>query len=231
MTLACLSGQNAGAQAIAVDQDGCVKGQFHCGKGPKQAVVFQFGLPTVPAETRSREHSVLRTLWVKNGVRYLQTVLVADGVSSATGQSRPVLLVNIEGDNTNPEYTEAFAELVVETGGKRQLLELNGGFVWCVAGESRSLVGALEIPESGIKVARGEALKFYGSIPPSLKGAMTFKIPLEPLVGTEAADWLLDLEFEGALRRALRAGDVSKAHTNSVPLVFADEERTESGKL
>jgi hypothetical protein len=187
-------------------------------------VVFRFGLPQVPEEKRWEEKGVLRTQWLTNGVRYTQTVLLTEAsLPSAVASSNPlpILLVNIEGDNTSGEYTEAAAELAVEIDGKPQSLLLQAGLVWRVAGETRSLLGALEIADSGIKEPRGDRLKFSGNMPPSLKGSMTLKIPRRPLAEQESPDWLTDLEFDAALRRVLR--EPTNGSTNRLPVIFARE--------
>ncbi len=225
MALACLSRQDLGGQTVVVEHDGSVQVQFRRGESSEQKLVFHFGLPKVALERRWEENGVLRASWVSNGVRYLQTVLITErpsGSSSAGSEPGTVLLVNIEGENTNTVYAEASAELAVEIDGKRQALELQHGVVWRREAESRALVGALEIPESGIKAASGDALKFYGNIPPSLKGSLTLKIPLERLLETKTPDWLVDLEFEAALRRTLRPRDGPITKQTRVRLVVAE---------
>jgi len=78
--------------------------------------------------------------------------------------------------------------LTLEVQGKRQELQLDRGLVWRRQGTARWLVGALEIPESGVKLTQGDVLRFSGNMPPSLKGAMTLKVPLVPIQGVTEAE-------------------------------------------
>ncbi|HYG36428.1 MAG TPA: hypothetical protein VEC99_16660 [Clostridia bacterium] len=124
----------AGAERITVGEDGSVSGRFPCGTSKNQLWVFRFGLPSIPAEKTWREGEVLRKQWSTNGIRYTQTVLLSpiarlEAETSDVTCSNAVLLVNIEGENTNPEYTEATADLALAINGKPQKLELRGGLV------------------------------------------------------------------------------------------------------
>ncbi len=176
-------------------------------EGAEEEVVFKFGLPSVPAAKMSRENRIIRGLWVTNGIRYTQTVMVRElGLHQETpDQNTAVLLVNIHGQNTNTEYAEATAELVLELAGRRQQLELNDGLVWWVSSGKRRLLGALEIPDSGVKTASGDTLKFAGNIPPALQGSMTLKLPMEPF-DSAAAEILRDIDFDAELRRLIKGG-------------------------
>jgi hypothetical protein len=46
-------------------------------------------------------------------------------------------------------------------------------------------------------------------MPPGTSGAMTIKIPLDPVAGQMQLDQLHDLEFDEAYRRAKRRGETS----------------------
>lgn len=213
---------------IVVGQDGSVAGCFRCGSLEQQNSVLRLGLPPMSATKLWREGEALHGLWVTNGIRYTQTTLLGGATwggnhNDGKGSSVPVLLVNIEGENTNSEYAEAMAALVFELAGKPQELELQAGLVWRRKGGTKFLVGALEVPESGVKVARGERLCFAGNIPPSLKGSMTLKIPLEPLPNQAAVDALQDMDFEKELRRTAKTGSATDPSTARVRVAFACE--------
>ncbi|HWI58490.1 MAG TPA: hypothetical protein VNZ22_14795, partial [Bacillota bacterium] len=199
------------------------------GQTKEQSLVFRFGLPRTPPAKLWREGEVLRGLWVTNGVRYTETVLLTP--VNGNGRSNLVLLVNIQGENTNSEYAEAAAELVLETGRQQQELELKEGLLWRVEGGVRSLIGALEIPQSGVKVAQGKTLQFAGNMPPSEKGSMTLKIPLEPLESNQAAEWLSDLEFAAELRQAIKPRKETLPFPSQKRLVFAREDNSAEVKL
>jgi hypothetical protein len=197
------------AEQIVIGDDGSVSGRFGLAASEAKAIALNFGLPPVSPVQRRHEQDVFRTEWISNGIRYTQTVLItalgAGNANAATTAAKlPVLLVNIEGENTNTSYTEASAELALSVDGNRRELELKDGLIWSVQGEARAALGALEIPESGIKLSRGDVLKFSGNMPPSLKGAMTIKIPLEHADEQQPGDRLRDLDFQEELRQALK---------------------------
>ncbi len=79
-----------------------------------------------------------------------------------------------------------------------------------VRGGAMVWLAALDIPESGIRVAHGQALRFSGNIPPSLKGSMTVKVPVGRLSPGTQAIALADLDFEEAFRK-LRKSE-AKSH-------------------
>ena len=89
--------------------------------------------------------------------------------------------------------------------------------VWRLVGGRRDLVGTLEIPDPGIKVSRGDKLKFSGNIPPSIKGSLGLAIPFSPLEESELES-LKDLELEKELRQAIRSGE--KKDNSGIELVF-----------
>lgn len=191
-------------------------------------IVFKFGLPGTPPIRMWPENSVLRGLWVTNGLKYTQTVLIAplNLNDSAPVTSNAVLLVNIHGENTNKDYTEATAELSVNIAGNRQELELSDGLLWRLEDAKRQLLGALEIPDSGVKTSKGKVLRFSGNIPPALQGSMTLKFPLQAITGADAADRLKDIDFDAELRNALKPG-TNMAASIAVELMLAEEWKTE----
>ncbi len=185
------------------------------------------GLPRVAPEKKWRENDALHTVWVTNGIRYHQTVLVTsllDGGKSGT--SKTVLLVNVAGENANAEYTEATAELSVEIGGRRQRLELAGGFVWCFCGTNRFVLGALEIPPTGVKQSSGEVLLFSGNMPPSKKGSLTMKIPLHQIERQSDLEALTDPVFAEEVQRAKKARTKDDRALTRVRVQFAEAPRS-----
>lgn len=181
-------------------------GSVRCVRTQGTALVFQFGFPTNTPAKVWREGAALRRQWTVNGVRYTQTVLEMPPREKGSEQSRPpgeVILINIQGENTNTEYTEARADLTLETGGKRRELELGDGLLWEVEGSARKVVAALEIPEPGVRTKRGEQLHFQGNMPPSEKGSMTLKVPLMELQGDQA-ECLNAIDFVESLAKALK---------------------------
>jgi len=78
--------------------------------------------------------------------------------------------------------------------------------VWSVEGGKRHWLGALEIPDSGVKTANGQVLRFHGNIPPALQGSMTLKVPLRQFNSAEAHESLRDIEFDAELKKALKGG-------------------------
>ena len=200
ITIACFSQIARAGDRITVRDDGSITGFLRCGISEEQTIVLNLGLPQIPAAKLWREGEALRGLWVTNGILYTQTTLLI----GAPAGSNAVLLVNVEGENTNSQYSEARAELVFELNGQRQELELKDGFVWRRKGDGRSLLGALEISESGVKVPQGQRLQFSGNMPPSQKGSMTLKIPLLGIDGEAAAERLKDIEFEAELSQRLK---------------------------
>ena len=134
-----------------------------------------------------RENGVLRGIWLTNGIQYTETILLCSlprdttGTNAALLPPKPVMLVNLAGQNANSEYTVATALIEVYFAGVLQELELKNDVIWRLEGNIRTVLGVLDIPESGVKVREGRTLRFEGNIPPTLNGSMTLKIPLEPL--------------------------------------------------
>ena len=203
---ACLPGE----ETTLVGRDGSVTGYFPCGRSEKQKAVFRFGLPLIPPERQWRENGLLLGTWVTNGIRYTQSIFLGTCNLSGLGTdprnaSNEVLFINIKGENTNTEYTEASAGLALELNGERQRLELKNGLVSRTVGRVSRTVCALEIPETGVKQAEGEVLEFLGNMPPAERGSMTVKISLEPLADEAAAQRFSELDFQDELRGAMAA--------------------------
>jgi len=211
---------SAGGEDIVVRSDGSITGRF----GGSNEVSIRCGLPRVAAEKRWQEKQVLHTVWVTNGIRYQQTVLLTSlSRDPKSGARMLALLVNIAGENTNSTYAEATAELSIAIGGRSQKLELSGGFIWHITGEGRCLLGALEIPQSGVKLSSGERLLFSGNMPPSEKGSMTLKIPLERMGGQRESEELTDLVFAEELRRVLKSRADGRSEHGEARLLFAQD--------
>jgi hypothetical protein len=227
LIIACSSPASRG-DPIMLGADGSVSGRFHWEKGEPQSIVLRIGLPDIPAARRWRENNVLRSLWATNGICYTLTVLTAggsqtEGRSGGIGKSLPALLINLAGENTNSEYAEAFAGVELEIAGKRQEVELNDGLLWRLERKARAVIGALQIPESGIKVSRGPALRFSGNMPPSLKGCMTLVLPLEPLRGEDSAERLKEIDFDQQLRFSTKPGNAPTHAPEGWRLLFTEE--------
>jgi hypothetical protein len=211
---------SARGEDIIVQCDGTIAGRF----GGLDKVAIRFGLPQAPPEKRWQEKQVLHTLWVTNGIQYRQTVLLTQLSREAKPVGRKLaLLVNIAGENTNSTYAEATAELSIEISGRPQKLELSGGIVWRITGEGRRLFGALDIPESGIKQSCGERLLFCGNMPPSEKGSMTLKIPLERIGGQRECEELTDLVFAEELQRVRKSQANGRSDQGEARLLFAPD--------
>jgi hypothetical protein len=195
---------------------------------------FEFGLPTTPPKRRELEDGQLpigRTQWEKNGIRYTQIVLLTrlepgELMSGGELTDDAVLLVQLLGENTASEYTEATAEFSVRIGGEARELELREDRV-CEIGATGALpLAVVDIPPTGIGVTRGPALRFRGSMPPGTSGSMTLKIPLNRLNGDAALSRLRELEFDEEFRRVKRFwADRGKAgDSHRFPVAFAGPE-------
>jgi hypothetical protein len=133
------------------------------------------------------------------------------------------LLIQLEGENTDSIYVEASAALSVEVSGRSQELEIRNGFVWRLTNSNGHPICALEVPESGVKQSRGEVLRFSGSMPPSVKGAMTLKVPLQRLESAEAREQVQDLDFDRALQRERKASNLVAEATGGLRLILERE--------
>ncbi len=190
--------------AFTIGDDGSVR----CVRTQGATLVFRFGFATNTAAKVWHDGAALRRQWTISGIRYTQTVLRRDlPPRERLGEQLPrpgeVILINIQGENTNTEYTEARADLAVETGAKRSELELADGLVWEVQGATRRMLAALESPEPGVKTKRGEQLRFQGNMPPSEKGSMTLKVPLTELRDQDLES-LSEIDFVESLAKALK---------------------------
>jgi len=198
--LSCLG---APGEPFTLHADGAISGQFAFSNAAERSMTFRFGFPVGDALSMWREGGVLRGLWVSNAVEYKQTVLLADlnPINAPTNDSAHlVLLVNIEGNNTNSEYAEAAIGFTVEAHGKHQYLKLDRDELTISCEGQTRFLALLEIPESGVKVGTGERLQFYGNMPPMIKGSMTLKVPLWAPLEKQQVEALRDLEFDAVVR-------------------------------
>jgi hypothetical protein len=209
-------------EALVLAKDGSISGPLVCAGITNRQCVLRFGLPTTPAESTEQTRQVLRRVWLRNGVRYTETVFVWRSNESAKG-GEAALLVNIEGDNISADYAEAWAEFTLDVGRRRQELELKDGLIWRRTPDGRFVVGMLEVPDAGVVRRSGEVLQFRGSIPPSLKGRMTLKVPLTTSANSAAAcAWLEDIDVD----REVRKLTTSPPHANELNAVILAEEIT-----
>lgn len=203
LTPGFLAAASEGLQTILVHPNGAVEFGMPGVGGKVQQVRIEFGLPSIAASGRTREGAVRRSQWETNGIRYTQTVLWKGTPTNAPVEASPVLLIEIEGLNTATEYREATASLSLHINGRPLELELRAGAVYDATRPDSAPLAALEVPESGIKAARGRTLQFYGFMPPSINGSMTLKWPLGTLA-KGSLEWLHDLELQQVLREAAR---------------------------
>lgn len=198
--LSCLG---APGEPFTLHADGAISGQFAFTNAAERSMTFRFGFPAGDALSMWREGGVLRGLWMSNAVEYRQTVLVTDlkpANAPTNDLTHLVLLVNIEGFNTNSEYAEAAIGFSVEFQGRNQRLKLNGDELTLSRDGHKHFLALLEIPESGVKVDAGERLQFYGNMPPMIKGSMTLKVPLWVPLEKQQVEALRDLEFDAVVR-------------------------------
>lgn len=219
LTPCFLAAASEGPQTILVHPNGVVEFGMPGVGGKVQQVRVEFGLPSTPAFGRAREGAVRRSQWETNGIRYTQTVLWKDTPTNAPVEASPVLLIEIEGLNTATEYREATASLSLQINGRSLELELRAGAVYDATRPDSAPLAVLEIPESGIKAARGKTLHFCGFMPPSINGSMTLKWPLGTLA-KGSLEWLHDLELQQALREAARR---PQAEPKAPKLHFTEE--------
>src|SRR5512133_1931728 len=203
---ACILLACAGQEPFSIGDDGSVTVFLQPADGPAQRAVLAFGFPTNTIAKVWREGAVVHRQWVVRGIRYTEAAILQQPDHVTAGaRSTAVLLVNIQGENTNADYSEARAELMLTLDGRRQELDLLAGNLWRVGKGRRRLAGGVEIPDPGIKVNTGLVLRFEGNMPPSEKGSMTVKIPLEQVDGEAVAERLRDIDFKEALAKALKA--------------------------
>jgi len=197
---------------------------------------FSFGLPRTPPKRRQLEENRLpigRTEWETNGIRYTQIVLLTrlepgELMSGGELPEDAVLLVQVLGENTASEYTEATAEFSVQSGGGGPELELRESSVIAVGTGEVSPLAMIEVPATGIAGTRGPALQFRGAMPPGTSGSMTLKIPVNPLSGDAALNRLRELEFDEEFRRVKRfwTDQLKAAPLAGLPIAFAPEDAT-----
>ena len=225
--------------AVQIHPDGSVSIVTHAsasvpGRTPEPVSCrYTFGLPqTAPTLRRLEDEKlpIARTQWETNGIRYTQVVLVTrlgsgEFVASETLTEDAVLMVQVVGENTASEYAEATASFSVEAGGRSREIELRDDRVCEVGREAALLLAVVDVPPTGIGSTRGPALRFRGHMPPGTSGAMTVKIPVNPLQGDEALRRLRELDFDEEFRRVKRywADRVKAGKTNDFPLGFASE--------
>lgn len=183
--------------------------------GKRRAIRCHFGLPQSPPESRMLEDGkngtlpICRTSWVKDGIRYIETVLVTrlhEGDLMPGGQppADAVLVVQVAGECLASEYTEATAAFAVEITGVSLNLQLCDGIVYAAQAKTPAFLAAIDIPASGIENTNGCQLRFRASMPPGTSGAMTVKIPTATPKTAVELDLLRDLTFDDELRRVKR---------------------------
>lgn len=201
--------------------------------GAKPRITWQhdFGLPTTPPEQQGYEKDsipICNSRWYKDGIRYTQIVLVTrlgegDPWSDGEALAGLVLLVQLVGENTASEYTEARAGLSLRRDQRELNLELREGQVHEAGKTPSPLLALVDIPAGGVAVAEGPRLQFQGNMPPGTSGAMTIKIPLADLNGEAALNRLRFLDFTEEMARVRKYWQ-TKLKTSppvSLPLAFA----------
>ena len=239
------SGTNTPAPGVGVRADGSVRvsvtAEAEPGKG--RAVIhreFSFGLPASSPTRRGFEGDklpIVRTQWVQNGIRYTQTVLLTllrpdEWLLDGALLEDFVLLVQIMGENTASEYTEATAEFAAWADRRMLELELRDGRVHASGVGGTRALAVIEVPATGVAGTRGGSLQFRGAMPPGTSGAMTIKIPLAPLKDEAAASRLSELEFDGEFRRVKRfwTERLKAGAPVSLPLALAGSEEELPGR-
>jgi hypothetical protein len=193
----------------------------------------EFGLPSGPPEQQSYEKDsipICNSRWCKDGIRYTQIVLVTrlgDGDPWSDGETLAglVLLVQLVGENTASEYTEARAGLSLKRDQQELNLELREGQVHEAGKSSSPLLALVDIPAGGVGVADGTRLQFQGNMPPGTSGAMTIKIPLADLNGEAELNRLRFLDFTEEMLRVRKYWQ-TKLKTSppaSLPVAFASQ--------
>lgn len=213
------------AETIVVGRDGSITIPAVTIGETAGPIQLRFGLPVTPSRQERTSGRVLHSVWVTNGIRYRQTILLHKGKlrPDQNSPTQPILLINLEGENISGDYAEASARLVLESGKRPQALSLRDGSIWSRMENTERWLGVLEVPSSGIKLAQGSALEFAGAIPPSLNGSMTLKIPLPGFSGSVAVEELSELEFDRALRRAQSLGTDEGSGSEPFAMTFAAE--------
>lgn len=210
---------------FAVCADGSVRLEWWGGTGvfereSTSTCTWHFALPAgPPMEDRwEAPGSPFRLMvWEQAGVRYTQTFLVTslepDEPPFGPPSDSPLVgLVHLKGENTNSEYTDAFAGLGCLADGLSCELKLDLGIVYRREGGSWVGVGGIDVPTEGIQRTNGPALAFHGHMPPGLSGGMTFKLLLSPIATEVDLEKLRNLDFDQEYRRVRRRWQESSRH-------------------
>jgi len=215
-----------------VKPDGGVAARLSGGPSPQQITRYDFGMPTNPPTRRWLENDtipVCRSTWEFHGIRYHQIALVTrldkgDLMPGGTLPPDAVLLVQLTGENTAAEYTEASAAFSARTADRPWALGLRGNTVCRSTGAETSVIVVFDLPTGGIVATNGPGFRFSGSMPPGTSGAMTLKIPVNALIGPERLELLQEMEFDEELKRVNRywASQATGPSRPPVPLRLDD---------
>ena len=217
IALCWLAAALGNAQRATAQQSGILvhtNGEVHCVFSTEAARdqasrLFAFGMPRdVPARHWLEDDTlpICHTEWMHAGIRYTQSVLLTSlkpegPVPEQSTAADALLLVQLKGENTASDYTDATAAFATSTGTRCQELEFRDGLVYATAGTNSVLMAVVDIASSGVVVTNGTELRFKGNMPPGTSGAMVLKIPLGRVDDQPVIDRLLDLEFDQELRR------------------------------
>lgn len=225
---------------ITVNLDGSIlrlTAEGHSASSGSRTLRFQFGLPAKPPTKRWLEEDglpICHSQWEQDGIRYTQSVLLtrlADGDLQPGGKTAPdnVLLVQLVGENTASEYTEAKAALSFHRGDQTVPLALNDNLIQEIGPSEKICLGAIEIPSGGVAETEGSQLRFRGHMPPGTSGAMTFKLTLGTLNGEKALERLHFMDFTEESRR-VRQYWKNHAQKSIPPVAFSPMDQETSGK-
>jgi len=188
----------------------------HSGADPS---VLRIGLnlPTTNATPYQSDEPRVPTTGVQfdhNGIRYTRLnfltppelrIAPPDTNHSGTNQVG-VLMIQLVGENTSSEYTDAAVSLSLEIDNQPLELELSAELLRGRWKDDWIVLGAINVPAEGIERSTdSHLLKFRGHMPPGTSGSMTIKIPMLCMDDRPNLDWLIDLEFDEELRRLKRA--------------------------
>lgn len=173
-------------------------------------------LPTAdakPTNTVAPSLPVAGFYYDHQGIRYTRLTFLSlvegrDASRDGEGHANPdasVLLIQLTGQNTASEYTDASASLRLAIDNEPLDLELNSGLLRGHWKGEWIILGAIQVPAEGVEPGTDpHCLKFRGHMPPGTSGSMTIKIPTWCVSPPPSPDWLLDLEFNEELRRLHR---------------------------
>lgn len=231
--VAGVHGHAAGVPAALFESNGCIHATWLRGTSGSVDATFSFGLPAVPATRLWKEGRVLHGLWITNGIQYTETVFLSE-LKRNTGTnstSIPLLFIEIHGCNTNSEYSEAFAEVSVVMNGAPLELEIKDGLLWRTEVGTPALLGRIEVPAPGVKLARGRVLRFSGNMPPAERGSLMLLVPLQRVAAETEIEQLRDVDFPFNLRNALKddpeKGAVRSGSDKVARLEFASPRQAE----